>query len=86
MLYTRQKVLRTNFGHFNVSIDTDTQRYIPLFQGNLVRQQVFVIQNFLFRVPFTVAAKTFRAALDFINAHLQQRDQVASVLRTVDFW
>ena len=41
---------------------------------------------FLFRVPFTVAAKTFRAALEFINAHLQQRDQVASVLRTVDFW
>ena len=39
----------------------------------------------LFRVPFTVAAKTFWAALEFINAHLPQRDQVASVLRTVDF-
>ena len=62
------------------------QRYIPLFQGNLVRQQVFVIQIFLFRVTFTVAAKMFRTTLDFINAHLQQRDQVASVLRTVDFW
>ena len=23
---------------------------------------------------------------EFINAHLQQRDQVASELRTVDFW
>ena len=54
-----------------------------VISGNLVRQQVFVIQNFLFRVPFTVAAKTFRAALDFINAHLLQLDQV---LRTVDFW
>ena len=62
------------------------QRYVPLFQGILVRQQLFVIHNFLFRVPFTVVAKMFRAALDFINAHLQQRDQVTSVLRTVDFW
>ena len=41
--------------------------------------QIFLI---LFRVPFTLAAKTFRAALEFINAHLQQRDQVASELRT----
>ena len=28
----------------------------------------------------------FRAALDFINTRLQQRDQVASLLRTVNFW
>ena len=33
-----------------------------------------------------VAAETFQAALEFINAHLQQRDQVASKIRTVDFW
>ena len=46
-------------------------------------QQVYLN---LFLVPFTVAAKTFRAALEFINAHLQQRDQVARELRTVDFW
>lgn len=26
------------------------QRYVPVFQGNLVRQQFFVIQIFLFRV------------------------------------
>ena len=42
--------------------------------------------SFLFRVRFTVAAKMFHAALDFINAHLQQRDQVASILHTVDIW
>ena len=42
--------------------------------------------SFLFRVPFTVAAKMFRAALEFINAHLQQRDQFASILCTLDFW
>ena len=61
------------------------QGYVPLFQGILVRQQLFVIEN-LFQVPFTIAAKTSRAALDFINVHLQQRDQVTSILRTVDFW
>ena len=37
-------------------------------------------------LPFTVVAKTFRAALEFSNAHLQQQDQVASKIRTVDFW
>ena len=42
--------------------------------------------NFLFQVPFTIAAKTFRATLEFINAHIQQQDQVVSKLRTVDFW
>ena len=62
------------------------QGYVPLFQGILVRQQLFVIQNFLFQVPFTIAAWTFRATLDFINAHLQQQDQVISIFCTVDFW
>ena len=47
--------------------------------------QVFVIQIFLFQVQFTIVAKAFRATLDFINAHLQQRDQVASILYTVYF-
>ena len=32
-----------------------------------------------------VAVKMFRAALEFINVRLQQQDQVASMLRTVDF-
>ena len=39
-----------------------------------------------FQVPFTIVVKAFQAALEFINAHLQQCDQVTSVLRTVDFW
>ena len=45
-------------------------------------------KEILFSISSTiiVAAKTFRAALEFTNAHLQQRDQVASKLRTVDFW
>ena len=32
------------------------QGYVPLFQGILVRQQLSVTQNFLFWVPFTIAA------------------------------
>ena len=30
-----------------------------IFQGNLVRQQIFVIHIFLFRVPVTIEVKTF---------------------------
>ena len=30
-----------------------------IFQGNLVRQQVFVIHIFPFRVPVTIEVKTF---------------------------
>ena len=37
------------------------QRYVQEYLG---RQQVFVIQT------FTVVAKVFQAALEFINAHL----------------
>ena len=39
-----------------------------------------------FQVPFTIVVKAFQAALEFINAHLQQCDQVTTVLRTVGFW
>ena len=39
-----------------------------------------------FQVLFTIVVKAFQAALEFINAHLQQCGQVTSVLRTVDFW
>ena len=46
----------------------------------------FYLQYFLFWVSFTVVAKTFLATLEFINVHLQQWDQVASELRTADFW
>ena len=61
------------------------QCYVLLFQGNLVSQQVFLI---LFRIPFNLSGKNVssRPSLEFINAHLQQRDEVASELRTVDFW
>ena len=37
--------------------------------GNTV---IFSHSKLSIRVPFTVAAKTFGAALEFINAHLQQ--------------
>ena len=33
-----------------------------------------------------VVSRKFGKTVSFINAHLQQRDQVASELRTVDSW
>ena len=47
------------------------QCYVPLFLKKF-GQQVFAIISFLI--------------YQFINAHLQQRDQVVSLLHTVDFW
>ena len=45
-------------------------------------QHSFVIHRFHFHVQFTVAVKMFQATLEFINVHLQQRNQVTSVLHT----
>ena len=47
-------------------------------------RKTFFFEKILYEL--TLVAKTFRAALEFINAHLQQRDQVTSVLHTVGFW
>jgi len=38
-----------------------------------------------FQVTFTVAVKAFQITPEFINVHLQQRDEVANVLRTMGF-
>ena len=61
----------------------------PVISRKFVKtQHFFVIHKFPFHVQLTVAVKMFQSTLEFINAHLQQRNQVTSILHTVavNFW
>ena len=78
---TEQRVTRSNFCDIAFHCNVTSHCFKEIWQDS----KFFSFKTFYLSIIYR-SGINIRATLKFINAHLQQRDQVATKLRTVDFW